>query len=227
MLTNLLKITAIFILIVFFSQKVVNSQTIYVKTDLGLFDPVYSNTPELISIERFNEIFDGYLLIEIDTNLKENDNLHYCNILWLERLTNLNDDSSSFQYYPFLELWIGKNSDLPEEHIDIRSKVFCKVWFLLNRNSHCETFLYDFKTYLTTELFRQQQVWEKSGKHYIVYKYLFNTAIAKVKVNFENRVSYNRLFIPTSNVKSVSNVEPQVLLENGFKESKWKIELIN
>lgn len=209
----------------YFSQPSLFGQQILVPKDHILFDNLFLKSPTVDSIETFNESFDGFLLIKIDSSYKKESGIFRTKIFWADSLSAF-QMGSYINYYPFVSLLMGKSGAFPEDgSLDAQSRIFCKTWFLMNRYSDCHTFLYE-SNVLNTNILKDQIVWNYLDSYYVIFECFFNTAVGIVIVNDLDAKQFRKVYIPISPLGKLDSANEETCYKNNFKNSGMKVKLI-
>jgi len=209
----------------YFSQPYCFGQQILLPKNHIFFDNLFLKSPTLDSIETFNESFNGFLLIKIDSSYKRESGIYRTKIFWADSLSAF-QMSSYINYYPFVSLLMGKSGAFPEDgRLDVQSRIFCKTWFLMNRYSDCHTFLYE-SNVLNTNILKDQIVWEYLDSYYVIFECFFNTAVGIVSVNDLDTKQFRKIYIPISPLGKLDSANEETCHKNNFKNSGMKVKLI-
>ena len=173
-----------------------------------------------------NKIFDGYLIVQLDSNLYRkksslNDSLDNCEIIyttiyWVESLKYINNDSMRYYYNSTLGIVADGTFYYKAGRRDELS-VFIYYYDLFNwiNKPNDNSFLYYSRHALTTESFKNQILWTKGNNEisYVVFHTVFHTAVLKF-------INNNRKFlIPTSRLLLFEPEFTEDMLEQGFTKS--------
>jgi len=229
---------SVFLIIVILTIKLVICDQLYPLDTLYFYKSVIINNKteytDYYNVELLetDKIFDGYLVIQLDSNLYRkksslNDSLNcreiiFTTVYWVKSLEDITNDSMRYYYNPSLgliadgELYYsaGKRDEL---------SIFIYYYNLFNwiNKPNDNSYLYYNRHALTTESLKNQILWTEvnSENSYVVFHTVFHTAVLKFINN--NR----KFFIPTSRLLLFKPEFTEDMINQGFTKSN-KIVLI-
>lgn len=220
------------------STIIFSQDTLYLPHDLiftNYFNSIYDND-DIKSLDIENYIFDGYLVIKIDSLSKIVSNVSFhTTVFWVNSLKDVYNINKFYWYTPYVGtiLKLAKSymsyMDLSNDTTRCNIYNFIKYYLIFNENNHeCRSFLYKDSTALRTDMLQNNlKLWngyKKEKATYIVYRASFVAAVLTLKIPIifseKQRIENVRIFVPITPLNKFEPITEDVASENGFNEDK-------